>query len=94
MTLMDFGLFNKDPKLYKLLIKEIMKVFWTSEAEVLDILSSLPVFNAVLRKRGMIRVGRGESFVVSLPGDWTIDPDIYRLNNWHFTHFIGDSFTF
>jgi hypothetical protein len=94
MTLMDFGLFKDDPEIYKLLLNQVMRVFWTSDAEVLDVISSIPVFDSILRQRGMMKVGRGESFVISLPSDWTVDPDIYRLDKWHFTHFIGESFTF
>ena len=94
MTLMDYGLFKDDERIYSGLIKEIMSFFWKSDAEVLDIISSSPIFGSILKHRGMIKVGKGESFAFSLPEDWALDSDGANMKEWHFTNFTGDCFTF
>lgn len=94
MTLMDYGLFVDDERLYLSIIDKLFDLFWESSAEVFEVVSNSETLCAALRRKGMLRVGKGMSFKFSLPESWSISDGYEQLENWHLTHFCGDSFTF
>jgi GNAT superfamily N-acetyltransferase len=94
MTLMDFGIFKDDNRIYSTLLREIMSFFWKSDAEVLEIISNTEPFNSLMGRRGMAKVGKGVSFIFSVPRDWEWEGEWNELRNWHLTHFSGDAYSF
>lgn len=94
MTLMDFGFFEDDTRIYSTLVKKVTCLFWESDAEVLEIISNSELLDSDLRRMGMIRVGKGVSFMFSVPKDWPRDEEWNKLHNWHITHFSGDAYSF
>jgi GNAT superfamily N-acetyltransferase len=92
MNLMHFGLFEEDPSLYAPLLDHVIELFWSSPAEVLEILSSCKPLLGASRARGLLRVGRGMSFTVAIPQGWNLAPEDYRVTNWPLTLFRGDGF--
>ena len=94
MTLMDYGLFINDDTIYSSIIEKLFDLFWESSTEVLEVISNSEALCAVLRRKGMLRVGKGMSFKFSLPKNWNIGDDCKKLENWHLTHFCGDGFSF
>jgi len=67
MTLMDFGFFTEDAKVYKKLINKVFSMFWKSEADVLELVSSSKMINGYVKRLGMIEVGKGVPFMFTLP---------------------------
>ena len=94
MTLMDYGLFIDDEAIYSSIIENLFDLFWKSSAEVLEVISNSEALCAVLRRKGMLRVGKGMSFKFSLPEFWNIGDECSKLEEWHLTHFCGDGFSF
>jgi len=94
MTLMDYGLFKNDKRIYPTILKEVTKMFWKSEAEVFEVISNSELFASVMRRLGMVKVGKGMSFTFSVPDNWDLGKDCTELHNWSLTHFCGDGFSF
>ncbi len=94
MTLMDYGLFIDDETVYLSIIDKLFDLFWESSAEVFEVVSNSETLCAELRRKGMLRVGKGMSFKYSLPESWNISDECKKLENWHLTHFCGDGFSF
>jgi GNAT superfamily N-acetyltransferase len=95
MTLMDFGLGIHDDRSCSGLLDKVGKVFWESDAEILEVISSSPHLGQAARRMGMVRVGKGMSFTFSLPGKWQLDAAAYGdVRNWHLVPFCGDGFSF
>ena len=93
MTLMNFCLFKDDKRIVYMLLKKVIDLFWESEAEVLEVISSSEIFLSAMRSMGMIKVGKGMSFTIAIPATWDIGKDSAELKNWSLTHFCGDGFT-
>jgi len=93
MTVMDFGLLKNNSQLYPIVAMKILDLFNKSEAEVLDVVSSLDEFGTVLRRLGAVRLGRGFSLMYRAPTNWNLQWDS-DINNWELTHFSGDVFIF
>lgn len=94
MTLMDFGFFKNDIRIYSTLLKKIICFFWKSDAEVLEIISNSKLFGSIMKRMGMIKIGKGISFMFSVPSNWSLDEEWNKLQNWNLTHFSGDAFSF
>ena len=94
MTLMDFGLFRNDEMVYSILLKEVIDLFWESDAEVLEVLSNSKTLTGLMKQKGLIKVGKGMSFTFSVPENWNFDKESNDLRNWHLTSFCGDAFSF
>jgi GNAT superfamily N-acetyltransferase len=94
MTLMDYGVYNADINTYEALMSTVFNLFWNSDAEVLEVMSSSKVLNSVLKRNGMVKVGKGMSFVFCAPECWQMDQDCVELGNWPLTHFVGNTFWF
>jgi GNAT superfamily N-acetyltransferase len=94
LTLTDYGLFRNDESVYSKLAGVIIEMFWKSKAEVLDAVTSSAELGRILKRVGMARIGKGESFVFALPPGWKLDADLHQMNEWRFTGFTGDMFTF
>jgi len=93
-TLMHYGLFRNDQTLYASIVDWMMKLFWQSSAEVLEVIANEPPLVEQLQLAGLLRVGRGMSFTVALPSIWGEPPGWNQLANWPLTHFRGDAFSF
>lgn len=93
MTVMDFGFFEKCDQVYSLLLDAILNVFWTSDAEVLEVITNSESFESILKHRGLLKVGRGMSFTFAAPKEWNIDGRWSNIRTWHLTHFCGDGFS-
>ena len=93
MTVMDFGLLKNDAQLYPFVARKILGLFKKSDAEVLDVVSSLDEFGSVLRRLGAIRLGRGFSLMCLAPTNWNLHWE-KNITNWELTHFSGDVFIF
>jgi hypothetical protein len=93
MTLMDLGLFAEDAKVYKKLMNKVLSMFWKSEADVLELVSSSRILNRYAKRLGMIKVGKGVPFMFTLPPRCHLDHDSGDLNNWHLTHYTGEGFS-
>jgi hypothetical protein len=94
MTLMDFGLFKNDERIYPALLKEIINLFWKSDAEVLEVISNEKGLIKILSQKGLIKVGKGMSYTFSVPERWDLGKESNELSNWHLTSFCGDAFSF
>ena len=94
MTLMDFGFFKKDARIFEYIVNEVFKAFSVSAAEALEVISSYNILSSLLKKRMMVKVGSGMSFKFTLPSTWKLDSSIDSVESWHLTHFSGDAFGF
>jgi len=94
MTLMDYGLFRNDNKIYWALLKEALKLFWGSDAEVLEIISNSEPFDHIIKRMGFRKIGRGMSYGFSVPSNWNLGTESRELRVWPLTHFCGDAFSF
>ena len=94
MTLMHYGFFNNDSKAHKMLIEQVFDLFWKSDADVLEAISSSTIFHYYARPIGLIKLGQGMSFKFGAPKEWNLSHDCNYLKNWHLTHFSGDAFSF
>ena len=94
MTLMDFGLLSREDKSLDVLLAVIDHLFWESEAEVLEIVTSSPHLVSKAQRRGHLKAGKGVAYWFKTPPQWELPPDCMEIKNWHFTHFISDAFSF
>lgn len=94
MTLMDYGFFNDDVKVYEVLTNTVFNLFWKSEADVLEIISSSKILKGYAKRIGMMKVGKGMSITLSVPSKWNLGHHYSDLTKWHLTHFSGDAFAF
>jgi hypothetical protein len=94
MTLMDFGLFKNDKRIYSVLLKEVVELFWKSDADVLEVISNSEPLIKLMKKQWMIKIGKGMSFTFSVPERWKFDQMNNELSSWHLTSFCGDAFSF
>ena len=94
MTLMDYGVYNKDINAYEALMCAVLSLFWKSDADVLEVISSSSIFNKILKRNGIFKFWNGMSFKFCAPPDWNLDQEGAELSNWPITHFCGDAFSF
>jgi hypothetical protein len=94
MTLMDFGFFSSNSKNIDVLIYFVENSFWNSKSDILEIVTSNPNFIRKAYRKGFIKVGRGIEFMFKPPADVELHPDSNKIENWHFTHFISDGYSF
>ena len=93
MSIMDYGFFDDRPVNRRLLVQYVFDLFSGSDAEVLDIVSSDDELNRILKKRGMLRIGKGMSFSFFVPDSWDLGEGFDQLQNWVLTHFSGDGWS-
>jgi hypothetical protein len=94
-TVMDFGYLGDKRKVFKMIMKDASKIFWESDAEVLEIITNDLDVRDIIKSMGMFKIGRGMSFKFSLPGNWRLkEKDCCNLKHWRLNHFCGDGFTF
>jgi len=94
MTLMDYVLFGEPDASYAALADVIVRQFWQSDAEVLETVSASQQLNARLRRKFMIPGGQGVAFWFKAAPGVSMPPSGGFINNWHFTHFCTDAFSF
>lgn len=94
MTLMDFGLYKNDERIQPTLLREVIDLFWKSDAEVLEVLSNSKTLTGLMKQKGLIKVGKGMSFTFSVPENLNFDKESNNLRSWHLTSFCGDAFSF
>jgi GNAT superfamily N-acetyltransferase len=94
MTLMDYGRFDLNPSISDAIISGVISLFFASDADVCEIISSDESIWRSARRRGMMRVGAGMSFAYFLPANWDFGLDHADLRKWHLTHYRGDAFKF
>jgi GNAT superfamily N-acetyltransferase len=92
MTLMDFGFFTDDQNVYQALVNKVFHIFWKSEAEVLEIISSSALLNACAKHLGMRKVGKGVPFMFTAPSKLDLGSRCGDLAEWHLTHYSGEGF--
>lgn len=94
MTLMDFGMYHSDESIHDTLLRLVLNMFWKSDADVLEVISSSNLLNSSADRMGMKKVGRGMSYVYSAPPHWNIDSGADCPEKWPLTHYCGDAFSF
>jgi GNAT superfamily N-acetyltransferase len=95
MTLMDYGFYsNDDPNYFKVLIHHVFKLFYESDAEALDIISSYGFLSGLLKSKWMIKIGKGMSYKFAAPTNWDLGDEAKQIESWHLTHFCGDAYAF
>jgi hypothetical protein len=94
MTVMDYGRFDLDPSIPEGIISGLMALFFASDADICEIVSSDENICRCARRHGMMRVGAGMSFAYSVPADWKLGPQRGDIDQWHLTHYRGDAFGF
>ena len=94
MTLLDYGFYDDDINTYEALMSAVFSLFWHSEAEVLEVISSSKILTPVLKRNGMVKAGKGVSFKFSIPEHWKMDQTCTELSNWPLTRFVGNTFSF
>ncbi|MBN1550655.1 GNAT family N-acetyltransferase [bacterium] len=94
MTLMDFGFYSEGEKHLKTLLLVLEKLFWESSADVLEIVTSDPDVIRLAYRSGFVKAGRGVEFWFKAPRDRKLSVKCERIENWHFTHFVSDAYSF
>lgn len=94
MTMMDFGIFDSDRHLYRILLNAVLHHFLESGADILDLISTCPSIDAAARRLGMLKVGKGMTFHYAPTSACPIPEEAEHITNWHLTHFCSDGFTF
>lgn len=94
MTLVDYGFFIENDKIYDEIIKIMMNIFWKSDAEVFDIVTSSKKLASKLIYRGLINIGKGQNLIIYPADIKDLDNDFIKIENWHITSFTGNAFTF
>jgi GNAT superfamily N-acetyltransferase len=94
MTVMDYGRFDLGPSISDAIISGIMVLFFASDADACELVSSDTNICKSARRHGMMRVGMGMSFAYSLPADWQFGSECGDMHQWHLTHYRGDAFGF
>lgn len=94
MTLMDFGTYTGAKKNIDRLLSFLEMIFWESNAEIFEIVTSNPYFIRKTYRKGFLKVGRGEAFLFKPPSKKILDDRSEKIENWHFTHFIADAYSF
>jgi GNAT superfamily N-acetyltransferase len=93
LTLMHFGLFRNDLAAYGALVDHLLEIFWDGPADALEVITNCEFLISAARSRGMLRIGSGMSFTLSVPADWKFAAEEYELRKYWLTHFCGDGFT-
>lgn len=94
MSLMDYGFYGDESARLKDLISIVFEIFFQSDADALDAVAPRDPLNALVRKRGMFRIGKGMSFTFTVPSSWDLHPDADLLGSWQLSHFSGDGYSF
>lgn len=68
--------------------------FWESDAEILEIITSNPDLIRRAYHKGFIKVGKGIEFWFKAPLGVNLGVDSELIENWHFTHFVSDTYSF
>lgn len=92
MTLMDYGFYNDDGDLHRALLGTLFGLFRSSDADVLEVVSSSVPLNGCARRMGMRRVGKGVPFLLLTPADRSLGAAADDTANWHLTHYSGEGF--
>jgi GNAT superfamily N-acetyltransferase len=94
MTLVDFGSYVDDiKKVFEVIFEKVVYIFFDSEANVLEIISSSEYIISCSKKNMFKRGGRGMSFTFNDGGVSGVNFSSL-LDRWHLTSFCGDAFTF
>ena len=94
MTLMDFGMKSGTKFELELLIQILLSEFWKSDAEALEIVTSLPVLIHKLYRKGFFKAGQGIEFFFKPPNKLEQQFLSRKIEHWHFTHFVADGYSF
>ncbi len=94
MTLMDFGFEASDSRAAGAVLAYLVREFFSSDADVLEVISGNSELNHLARRCGLLAAGKGMSFSYALPGDWACSNSIPSCEHWPLTHFCGDAFAF
>lgn len=94
MTLMDFAFVNDDARATNGIVGHLIRLFFESDCDVLEVISSNKLVNRAAAKRAMIPVGKGMSFTYSVPDNWNLPANLAHVENWPLSSFCGDAFTF
>jgi len=94
MTLMDFGARSKNHSDTDAWVYFLIKSFWDSDAEVLEAISSRPCLIDRLKHKGFVKAGRGADFFYKAPLQQELPAGSMQIENWHFTHFASDAYSF
>jgi len=94
MTLMDFGFHSDRKDNFDILLSFVEKAFWEGDSEVLEIITSNPVFIKKAYRKGFIKAGKGIEFFFKCPAGKELSSESEAINNWRFTNFISDSYSF
>jgi len=94
MTAMDYGRFDLNPSISDAIVSGIMALFFASDADACEVVSSDKNICRSARRRGMMRIGKGMSFAYCLPSDWDFGARSADISQWHLTHYRGDAFAF
>ena len=94
MTLTHFGSFAPTEVSAPLLVEALLGMFHASDAHLLEIIASHPAVEQAARERGMIGLGAGMSFKYYAPEPLRHSLPTEGPENFHLTHYMGNSFSF
>lgn len=94
MTLTHFGSFAPAERTAPLLVNALLEMFHASDAHLFEIIASNPAVQQAARARGMISMGAGMSFKYYAPEALRQSLPPEGPENFHLTHYMGDSFSF
>jgi GNAT superfamily N-acetyltransferase len=94
MSVMDYGCFDLEASISDAIISSTMALFFASESDACEIISSDPNVCRSARRHGMMRIGMGMSFAYCVPSNWKLGSGSADLHQWHLTHYRGDGFGF
>ena len=92
-SVMDFGFFQDRPRDWGLLLGGMLKAFWRSNADVLEIINNYTELSSLMKRRGILPVGKGMSYTFAPRADWRPEVAWQSLSTWHLPHFSGDGFS-
>ena len=91
---MDYTVVDSRAETLDALLQAVMSVFESTDAEVLEIITSSQELERAARRYALFKVGKGMSFKYSVPASWGLDRDAADIGNWDLTHYCGDAFSF
>ena len=69
-------------------------MFWNSEANAVEVVTSNRDFIRKLYLKGFLKAGRGIAFFYKCTEKNRLNIEAERIENWHFTNFASDGYSF
>jgi GNAT superfamily N-acetyltransferase len=94
LSVMDYGRFDLNPSVSDAIVSGLMTLFFSSDADACELISSDADICRFAGRRGMMPLGAGMSYAYCLPATWRLGSESRDIHQWHLSSYRGDAFSF